>query len=327
MKILITGGAGSIGSKLVKKLIKNNNYEIYVVDNLWRGNLEYLKYKKKPIINLKKFFYNLDLTNYNNCLKVTKNIDLVIHLADIVSGINFVFKSEPFVFRQNILINSNILTASIKNKVKKILYVGTACSYPLEKQSKINSPRLLENEVYPANPESSYGWSKLMGEYEIDLASKYGLIDSCILRLHNVYGPPCDINYKTSQVIPALCRKIIETKNGEIDVWGTGKQKRTFIYIDDVIDSILLALKNGFNKGTIQIGSHKSHSIKYIAQTLVKLSNKNISINYDISKPNGDMDRVPNLQKSKKILKWEQKTNLVLGLNKTYNWVKLKLNK
>ena len=326
MKILITGGAGSIGSQLAKKLLKIKSNEVYIVDNLWRGKLSYLDYKNKPIINLKKNFYNLDLTNYNHCLKVTKNIDLVIHLADIVSGINFVFSSEPFVFRQNILINSNILSASIKNKVNKILYVGTACSYPAEKQAKINSKPLLESEVFPANPESSYGWSKLMGEYEINLANKYGLIDTCILRLHNVYGPPCDININTSQVIPALCRKIVESKNGILDVWGTGQQRRTFVYIDDVVDSIILSINKGFNKGVIQIGSNKSHSIKYIAKTLVKISNKKIKIIYDTNKPNGDMDRVPNLRKSRDILNWTQTTNINIGLKKTYNWVKKLIN-
>ena len=291
MKILVTGGAGSIGSNLINKLSKNNNNQVFV-DNLWRGKIENLIIDNKPLINLKKNFFKLDLTKYSNCLKITKNIDIIIHLADIVSGINFVFKTEPFVYRQNILINSNILSAAIKNNVKKILYVGTACSYPQEKQAKVSKYKLREDEVYPANPESSYGWSKLMGEYEIDLANKYGLIDSCILRFHNVYGPPCDLNPNTSQVIPALCRKILESKNGNLEVWGTGIQRRTFVYVDDAIDAIMLGLKNGFNKGVIQIGSHKSESIKDIAKTLVKISNKNIKIIFDKTKPNGDMDRV-----------------------------------
>ena len=300
MKILVTGAAGSIGSNLIKKLSKNHNHEIFAVDNFGEGKLENLVYKDKPLINLNKNFYKLDLTKYSNCLKITKNIDLIVHLADIVSGIDFVFKTEPFVFRQNILINSNILSAAIKNKVKKILYVGTACSYPQEKQSHISNYKLKENEVYPFNPESSYGWSKLMGEYEIELANKYGLIDTCILRFHNVYGPPCDINPSTSQVIPALCRKIIESNNSYLEVWGTGEQRRTFVYVDDAVDAIMLGIKNGFNKGVIQIGSHKSESIKNIAKTLVKISNKQTKIIFDKSKPNGDMDRVPNLMKSKK---------------------------
>ena len=327
MRILITGGAGSIGSNLVQKLIKNKNYEIFVVDNLWRGKLDYLYVDNKSIINLNKNFYKLDLCDYNNCKKVTKNIDFVIHLADVVSGINFVFQNEPFVFRQNILINSNILSASINNQVKKIIYVGTACSYPYEKQNKINSKPLKENEAYPANPESSYGWSKLMGEYEIELATKYKLINSSILRLHNVYGPPANIDPNKSQVIPAICRKIIEADKGIINIWGSGNQRRTFVYIDDVVDALILSIKKGINKGPIQIGNFKSVSIKSIAKKLVSISGKNIKINYDKTKPEGDKDRTPDLTRARTILKWKPETEIDEGLEKTYSWVYDKINK
>ena len=105
------------------------------------------------------------------------------------------FFKMNFSFQLNLNINSNILRASILNKVK-ITYVGTVYSYPLEKQSNLNIVPLKEEDAYPANPESSYGWSKLIGEYEISLASKYGLINSSILRLHNVYGPPSELSEK-----------------------------------------------------------------------------------------------------------------------------------
>ena len=235
MKILITGGAGLIGSNLAKHLKKKNN-DVYVVDNLWRGKLENLEENGKFAINLENNFFEKDLTNYSNCLEVTKNIDMVIHLADIVAGINFVFGNELFVFRQNLLINSNILEASINNKVKKFLYVGTACSYPLEKQNTIGSKPLKESDIYPANPESGYGWSKLMGEYELELATKLNKIEGGTIRLHNVYGPPCEISEEKSQVIPALIRKLL--LNEEFIVWGSGKQRRAFLYVDDVIDGI-----------------------------------------------------------------------------------------
>ena len=329
MNILITGGMGFIGSNLVKKLLEINYpfSQIYIADNLWRGKIENIFKNNKPIISLENQFFNIDLTDYDNCLKVTKNINLVIHLADIVSGINFVFENEPFVFRQNILINSNILKASIQNQVAKILYVGTACSYPAEKQAHLDPVPFVENDAYPANPESSYGWSKLIGEYEIELASKYNLINSCILRLHNVYGPPCEIDPLKSQVIPALCRKIIETKDNHITVWGSGDQRRSFIFIDDVIEGILLALDKGFNEGVIQLGSKKSHSIKEIANNLVKISGKKLNINFDLSQPEGDKDRKANYTKAKEILGWQPFTSFETGLEITYDWVKSYLNK
>ena len=148
MSILVTGGAGLIGSNLVKELI-NKNFDTFVVDNLWRGKLENLKEDKKFFIDLENKFYNKDLTNYNNCLEVTKNIETVIHLADIVAGINFVFGNEAFVFRQNFLINSNIIKAATENNVKNFLYIGTACSYPLEKQMEIGSKPLTRTTYIP----------------------------------------------------------------------------------------------------------------------------------------------------------------------------------
>ena len=135
MKILTTKRVGLIGSNLTKKLFRDNN-EILIVDNLWRGKLENLNFNDNNF-HIEKNFKKLDLQNYGNCIEVTKNIDLVIHLADVVAGINYVFSNQYDLFNKNIIINSNILKASITNKVKNYIYVGTACSYPLELQKEI----------------------------------------------------------------------------------------------------------------------------------------------------------------------------------------------
>ena len=273
LKVLITGGAGMIGSNLVKRLVKLN-YVVYVVDNLWRGKKEYLFSDDKKLVIPNKNFYQLDLREYKNCLKVTKKIDLVIHLADIVAGINYVFSNETSVYRSNILINSNILQACIKNKVKKFVYAGTACSYPKSKQSIVNPKPFKENDVYPAEPESAYGWSKLMGEYEAELAFNAGLINIEILRLHNVYGTPAELDPSKSQVIPALCKKTIENKK-ELLVWGSGRQKRAFLHVDDAVDGFIKAIKkNSKFNGVIQLGPNFSTSIADIAKKIVKLSGK-----------------------------------------------------
>ncbi len=318
MKILITGGAGLIGSNLVKHL-KTKSHDVYVVDNLWRGKIENLKENGKFAINLENNFFEKDLTNHSNCLEVTKNIDMVIHLADIVAGINYVFRNELFVFRQNLLINSNILEASINNKVKKFLYVGTACSYPLEKQNTIGSKPLKESDIYPANPESGYGWSKLMGEFELELATKLNKIEGGTIRLHNVYGPPCEISEEKSQVIPALIRKLL--LNEEFIVWGSGKQRRAFLYVDDVIDGISKYINHGFGNGCIQLSPEESTSISDIAHKLVDISKKNVNIHFDTTKPEGDKDRTGNIDKAKEILNWSPKTNIDDGLEKTYRWI------
>lgn len=325
LKVLVTGGAGMIGSNLVKELVRNK-YDVFVADNLWRGKKEYLLLENESMVIPDKNFYEVDLRDYKNCLKVTNQIDIVIHLADVVAGINYVFSNESSLYRSNILINTNTLNACIANNVTKYIYAGTACSYPKTKQSITNPPPFKEEEVYPAEPESAYGWSKLMGEYEAELANNAGLIDVEILRLHNVYGSPSELDPSMSQVIPALCRKVIEEQNQEIVVWGSGEQKRAFVHVDDVVDGFMSAIKKKtkFN-GVIQLGPNYSTSIAEIAKRIIIISGKNISIKYDKSKPEGDVDRMANNERAKNFLNWSPKTSLDEGLNKVFNWCKTKL--
>lgn len=324
-KILVTGGAGMIGSNLVKKLV-DDGHNVFVADNLWRGKKEYLFSNKNKMVVTENNFYQIDLRNYENCLKVTKDIDIVIHLADIVAGINYVFANESSVYRSNILINTNTLQACISNKVKKYIYAGTACSYPKSKQLNLNPPPFKEDDVYPAEPESAYGWSKLMGEYEAELAYNSGLIDIEILRLHNVYGSPAELDPSKSQVIPALCRKAIEQKNEQLVVWGSGKQKRAFVHVDDVVNGFLKAIhKKTKFAGVIQLGPEYSTSIAEIAERIVLLSGKKIQIKFDISKPEGDFDRMANNLRAKQFLNWAPLIGLDEGLENVYDWCKSKL--
>jgi nucleoside-diphosphate-sugar epimerase len=216
--------------------------------------------------------------------------------------------------------NSNMLDAAINNNVKKYIYIGTACSYPAEMQAELYPPPFKEEDVYPANPESAYGWSKLMGEYECELAEKESAIEVGILRLHNVYGPPCEISQEKSQVIPALCRKAINYPEEEFIVWGSGTQRRAFLYVDDVVDAIVALMDKGMNNGVIQIGPEESCSIADIAEKIVKISGKDIDIKFDPSKPEGDKDRTADSTKALKTLGWEQKISLDEGLHRTYTW-------
>lgn len=324
-KVLVTGGAGMIGSNLVKKLVFNG-FDVFVADNLWRGKKEYLMSDKTNMVIPNKNFYQVDLRDYESCLKVTKEMDIVVHLADVVAGINYVFSNESSLYRSNILINTNTLHACINNKVKKYIYAGTACSYPKSKQSIINPPPFKEEEVYPAEPESAYGWSKLMGEYEAELVYNEGLIDIEILRLHNVYGSPSELDPSMSQVIPALCRKAIEQNNLELLVWGSGQQKRAFVHVDDVVDGFVKAInKNSKFGGVIQLGPDYSTSIAEIAKRIVILSEKKIQIKFDKSKPEGDVDRMANNTRAKKLLNWSPRISLDEGLKKVFSWCKTEL--
>ncbi len=318
-KVLVTGGLGLIGSNVVKLLVRVG-FDVYAVDNLWRGKLENLHEYGSEVIDIESRFMNYDLRKHEKCMLASRGMDVVVHLADIVAGINFVFANELFLYRANVVLNSNMLDAAIKSHVKQYIYVGTACSYPADKQSILNPPPFKEEDAYPANPESSYGWSKLMGEYECGLAQKEGLIETAVLRLHNVYGPPCEMSPEKSQVIPALCRKAINYPEEEFIVWGSGNQRRAFLYVDDAVEAIVATLDSGMNNGVIQIGPGESYSIADIAERIVRISGKDIDIKFDPSMPEGDKDRTADSSKAREILGWQQKISLDEGLQRTYAW-------
>lgn len=320
--ILVTGGAGMIGSNLVKKLVELN-HQVLVIDNLWRGKLAYLidPESNKPFIDLDRNFFNLDLSKEITDIEPFKKVDYIIHLADVVAGIDYVFNNQSNLFRQNILINSNAIELAKRLRVKGFIYAGTACSFPAHLQNSFDYRLLKEEDLYPANPESAYGWSKLMGIYETELLEKDFGIPGLTLMFHNVYGAPCDYSASRSQVIPALIRKAIRYPQEDFIVWGSGKQGRAFIHIDDIVNALILGLEKGLGKGYIQIGPDKSTTIAEIAHHVVRISGKNISVVFDVTKPEGDKARAADSSKAAKILGWKPTISLEEGLVKTYRWI------
>lgn len=318
-KILVTGGAGQIGSHLVARLVDAGAH-VSVADNLWRGKKSNLVVKDIPLIDMKRDFSQVDLMNYEECLKVVRGKNVVYHLADIVAGINYVFGNQFSVYSANVTIDSNMLRAAIQCGVEKFIYVGSACSYPAEKQRVIDAPLFKEDDVYPASPESSYGWSKLMGEYACELCRAEGLMNIGVLRLHNVYGPHCEMSPEKSQVIPALIRKAINHPSEEFVVWGSGRQRRAFLFVDDAVDALVSAFERGINKGVIQIGPDKSTSVGEVAQRIIAISGKSIRIRFDTTKREGDIDRAADWTKAKELLGWSPKTDIETGLRNTYEW-------
>lgn len=328
-KILITGGCGMIGSNLVKRLVKEGN-DVFVIDNLWRGKLEYLNDEEgKPVIDLNTRFFEVDLSKGLSIDPVVFQVDYVIHLADIVAGIDYVFSNQGDLFRQNNLINTHLFNSvrkAGKERIKGLIYVGTACSFPLTRQNSLEVVPLKEEELFPALPESAYGWSKLMGQLEVGFLEKETGIPCCTLMFHNVYGSPCDYGER-SQVIPALIRKAVNYPNEPFNVWGSGLQGRAFIHVDDIVNALCLALEKGWGHGWIQIGPSVCTSIKEIAEAVVKISGKDIDIFYDTTKPEGDKARSADYTKAKEVLGWEPKVSLEEGLKQQYEWVKSQIEK
>ncbi len=322
--ILVTGGCGMIGSNLVKRLVKDGGWDVYVVDNLWRGKVEYLNDENgNPVIDLDTHFYKKDLAIYEEAAEVVGKTDYIVHLADIVAGIDYVFKNQGELFRINNLINSNLFDCcrkAGKEKIKGLIYVGTVCSFPLTRQNTLNPEPLREEELFPALPESAYGWSKLMGQLEIGYLEQETGIPCCTLMFHNVYGTPTDYGER-SQVIPALMRKAINYPAEKMSVWGSGEQGRAFIHVNDIVEALVLAVEKGWGQGYIQIGPSHCTSIKEIAEKIVEISGKDMVPEYDRTKPEGDKARCADYSKAKRVLGWEPTVSLEDGLKESYEWI------
>lgn len=325
MRILVTGGAGMIGSNLVKRLV-DEGHSVCVVDNLWRGRRDYLLDESgRAAIDLDRDLFVRDLSQAGQLDDLLAGVDIVYHLADIVAGIGYVFSHQGAIFRQNLLINSNVIDSVRRHPVAGFIYVGTACSFPQDKQFGTDAPPLKEEDLYPAHPESAYGWSKLMGEYESQLLEEETGIPVSVLSLHNVYGPPCDYSESSGQVIPSLIRKAIEYPEQPFEVWGSGAQGRAFVHVRDVVDGLAAAMELGLGQGAIQLGPDVCTSIREVAETVVEVSGKDIEIRYDTSRPEGDRGRCADYGKARRVLGWVPSVSLREGLEETYRWVEDRL--
>ncbi|MBT8443954.1 MAG: NAD-dependent epimerase/dehydratase family protein [Gammaproteobacteria bacterium] len=317
--VLVTGGAGQIGSHLVARLV-DQGAKVTVADNLWRGKKTHLQRDGEPLIDLASNFHEVDLIDYENCRRAAHGQDVIYHLADVVAGINYVFGNQFSLFNVNVTVDANMLRAALESGVSSYVYVGSACSYPAAMQSSLNPPPFKEDDVYPASPESSYGWSKLMGEMGCELALAERLLDVGILRLHNVYGPHCETSPEKSQVIPALIRKAINHPQEDFVVWGSGRQRRAFVFVEDVVDALVAVAEKGMNQGVIQIGPDFSTSIREVAEHVIEISGKDIDPHFDTSKPEGDVDRAADWSKARQVLGWEPRTPITDGLQRTFRW-------
>ena len=320
--ILVTGGAGMIGSNLVKRLA-SLGYRVSVVDNLWRGRKEYLLNNDENgyVIDMENDFHLVDLTEPQALDPLLDGVNYIYHLAEIVAGVGYVFCNQGDVFHKNILINTNVIASARSRPLKGFIYVGTACSFPADMQTGVEAPPLKEEDQYPASPESAYGWSKLMGEYETFLIEEETDIPVSVLVLHNVYGTPCDYSDERGQVIPSIIRKAVRYPDESFNIWGSGSQGRAFVHVNDVVDALVDTLNNGLGKGVIQIGPDICISIREIAELVADISGKSIDIQYDLTKPEGDRGRCADYTRAEKVLGWQPRTELQDGLRELYSWI------
>lgn len=303
-KILVTGAHGFLGKHLVRNLLER---------------------KKVPEENLfLPTVQKLDLRREEDCQKAVKGQDIVIHLAGVVGGIGFTRQHPGKSFFGNAAMALNIIEASRKEKIEKFVGIGTVCSYP----KVIPLPFKEENlwDGYPEETNAAYGLAKkFMLVQSQAYRTEYDL-NAIHLLLQNLYGPGDNFNSETSHVIPALIAKITEAKKKNrdyINLWGTGKATREFLYVEDAVEGIILATEKYNKPEPVNLGADNEISINDLAKLICKLMDFRGEIHWDSSKPDGQPRRRFDLSKAKKEFDFVAKTNFEEGLKKTIEWYQI----
>ena len=310
-KALVCGAGGFIGSHLVKRL-KSEGYFVRGVD------LKYPEFSKTEADE----FIKGDLRNLSIVDVCVSGVDEVYQLAADMGGADYIFTGEndSDVMHNSAMINLNIVDSMKRHGVKKVFYSSSACMYPEDVQMEIDVPALKEDMAYPGNPDSEYGWEKLFSERLFLAYARNEGFDVKIGRFHNVFGPEGTYEGGREKAPAALCRKIIKS-NGEIEVYGDGKQTRSFLYIDECLDGVRRLMESDLNE-PFNIGSDEVISINDFAQMIIDISGKQISIkNVDVQQV-GVRGRNSDNTMIKEKLGWSPMQPLKVGIEKTYKWIR-----
>jgi GDP-D-mannose 3', 5'-epimerase len=316
-RVLVTGAGGFIGHYLVR-FLKRKGYWVRGVD---------IKPPEFSLEDEADEFLILDLRIFKNCLKAVEGINKVYTLAADMGGIGFISTVKADVVRNNILINVNMAESSRLTNVKRLFFSSSACIYPKYKQEDVNVVPLKESDAYPADCEDGYGWEKLISERMYKNFSEDHGLGVRIARYHNIMGPEGTYDGGREKAPAALCRKVALASNpGKIEIWGDGKQTRSFCYIDDCLEGSYRLMESGFEY-PLNIGSDRLVTIDEMADIIIKISGKKIEKKYLLTKPQGVRGRNFDNALCKQILDWEPKTSLEDGLEKIYKWVNEQIKK
>jgi GDP-D-mannose 3',5'-epimerase len=317
MKVLVTGAGGFIGYHLVKELKSLGHYVI-------GADIKNPRFGETHADE----FYLYDLRDPTLVEKlITSDLDEVYQLAADMGGTGYIGIGEhdADIMHNSALINLNIVHECAKKKIKKILYTSSACVYPEFNQEDPNNPNCEESTAYPAQPDTEYGWEKLFSErLYASYRKNYG-IDTKIVRLHNIYGPYGSWNDGKEKAPAAICRKVAMCPAGGIvEVWGSGEQTRTFLYIDECIKGLLMIMNSNIDQ-PVNLGSERIITIQDLTYLISKIADKNVVIK-NVSGPVGVMGRSSHNQLIEELLNWRPDENLEYGLAHTYNWIKEQVN-
>jgi len=317
-RALVCGAGGFIGSHMVKRL-KDEGFWVRGVD---------LKYPEFAETEADDFVVG-DLRDPYTCRSVVdRRFDEVYQFAADMGGAGFVFTGEndADIMHNSALINLNILEACHRRNIKRIFYSSSACIYPEYNQMEPDNPNCSEDSVYPAQPDSEYGWEKLFSE-RIYLAfhRNYGM-EVRIARYHNIFGPEGSWNDGREKAPAALCRKVAEAQDGgEIEIWGDGKQTRSFLYIDECLEGTLRLTRSEWT-GPVNIGSDEMVTIDQLADMAMKIAGKKLNKKH-IPGPLGVRGRNSDNNFIYEKLGWKPTQALIVGIEKTYGWIEEQVEK
>jgi GDP-D-mannose 3',5'-epimerase len=333
-KILILGGGGFIGGHLSKRLYDEGNF-VRVVDIKQHEYFKQEEYCTEFILGdlrdqnlVSRVMFAPNQTSLND---IENSFDEVYQLAADMGGAGYIFTGEndANVMHNSALINLNVVDYATKFNVKKVFYSSSACMYPEHNQLNPENPNCEESSAYPANPDSEYGWEKLFSErLYLSFKRNYGL-NVRIARFHNIFGPYGTWDGGKEKVPAAMCRKVAESDT-EIEVWGDGKQTRSFLYIDECIEAVLRLMDSNF-VGPVNIGSEEMVTINQLAQMAIDISEKNIKIKniqgdefqlkYGFKCPVGVRGRNSDNKLYETKIGWSVSEPLIEGMKKTYEWI------
>jgi GDP-D-mannose 3',5'-epimerase len=310
-RILVNGAGGFIGGHLVKRLKAEGNW-VRAVD------IKRHEFCEPPADE----FIQGDLRDPEVVKAAVSRIDEVYQLAADMGGAGFVFTGEhdAAIMHNSATINLNTLEFGTQAGVKKFFYSSSACIYPEYNQLDPDNPKCSEESAYPAAPDSEYGWEKLFSERLYLSYMRNRKVQVRVARFHNIFGVEGTWCGGREKSPAALCRKIAETPSGgEIEIWGDGRQTRSFLYVDECVDGIRRLMESNFT-GPVNVGSEEMVTINRLAEIIMEIAGKKISLRH-IEGPLGVRGRNSDNRMIREKLGWEPSRSLREGLAKTYAWI------
>jgi nucleoside-diphosphate-sugar epimerase len=312
--VVVTGAGGFIGGSLIRDLRQKGYSRLRAIDI-------------KPFDDWYQVFddvenLSLDLNDWANCERAARGAYQIFNFAANMGGMGFIENNKALCML-SVLINTHMLQAAQQHLVARFFYSSSACVYNADKQTDVHNPGLKEEDAYPAQPEDGYGWEKLFSERMCrHFREDFGL-RTRVARFHNVYGPHGTWDGGREKAPAAICRKVIQAKvsgKHEINIWGSGHQTRSFMYIDDCISGVHRIMESDILE-PINLGSSEMVSVNQLVDLVEDIAGIKLKRTYDLSAPKGVTGRNSDNTQIRKYLNWEPSISLRAGLERTYAWI------